>query len=175
MGASRVARDFDRHLRGSDRGILLSRGLAGIDGSISTALGLALAGQADASRLGSGSDSAAGTAADTAAGKVRAYIGDVTAVHDAGGLNLSDVDPAVAKRLQVVVLNDGGGTIFRGLEIAKTAEPALLTRYFETPQRVDFAGLAAAYGWRWTLATDADSLRSALAETGPLLIEIRAS
>ena len=159
VGASRPARDLDLHLRGSDRGVMLSRGLAGIDGSISTTLGLAAALQADP--------------AASPASKVRAFIGDVTATHDIGGLNLSDVDPKAAERIQVVVLNDGGGTIFRGLEIAKTASPELLTRYFETPQRVDFAAVAAGFGWRWMVANSAESLRAALAEAGPLLIEVR--
>lgn len=159
VGASRVARDVDRHLRGSDRGVVLSRGLAGIDGSISTALGMALAMQADPS--------------NNRTSRVRAFIGDITAVHDLSALNLSDVDPAAAERLQIVVLNDGGGTIFRALEVAQNAETALLTRYFETPQQVDFATVAAGYGWRTLVANNPESLKSALAEAGPLLIEIR--
>ena len=50
-------------------------------------------------------------------------------------------------RLQVVVGDDGGGTIFDSLEVAGSADPADFERVLRTPRPVDYAALAAAYGW----------------------------
>jgi 2-succinyl-5-enolpyruvyl-6-hydroxy-3-cyclohexene-1-carboxylate synthase len=158
VGASRVARDMDRHLRGSDRGLMLSRGLSGIDGSVSTLLGLGLAVHEQSS--------------STPATRVRALVGDVTAVHDIGGLNLTEVPEDLQARMHLVVVNDGGGTIFRGLELAERTQQEQLVRFFETPQRVNFAAVAAGFGWSWTSASTAGELQQALAQPGPLLIEV---
>lgn len=158
VGASRVARDVDRYLRGSDRGLMLSRGLAGIDGSASTLLGLALAAHEHPST--------------SPATRVRALVGDVTAVHDIGGLNLTEVPEDLQARMHLVAVNDGGGTIFRTLEVAQRIQPEQLVRFFETPQRVNFAALAAGFGWSWTSASSTAELQQALAQPGPLFIEV---
>ena len=57
-------------------------------------------------------------------------------------------------RLQVVVGNDGGGTIFDGLEVAATAPADAMTRVQFTPQTVDLSALAAAYGWHYVARRD---------------------
>jgi hypothetical protein len=49
--------------------------------------------------------------------------------------------------VQVIVGNDGGGTIFDALEVAEVASPAAMARVLYTPQEVAVAELAAAYGW----------------------------
>jgi len=128
--------------------LLANRGLAGIDGTISTAVGVALA-------LGR---------------PVQLLLGDVTALHDAGGLLVG-----VAERrpdLRIVVANDGGGTIFGRLEHAD-AEPAVLRRMFTTPHGASFAGLSSAYGVRHVAVSSATELRKALAKpiVGVELIE----
>ena len=106
--------------------VVANRGLAGIDGTISTATGLALTGR-----------------------QVRALVGDLTFVHDVGGLARGRLEPEVD--LQVIVLDDGGGTIFATLEHGRTEHQGVFERYFATPQQVDFAALAAGFGARYAL------------------------
>src|SRR5699024_1919966 len=98
--------------------VVANRGLAGIDGTISTATGLALAGR-----------------------QVRALVGDLTFVHDVGGLVRGRLEPEVD--LQVIVLDDGGGTIFATLEHGRPEHQGTFERYFATPQHLDVAALAA--------------------------------
>ncbi len=119
--------------------LVANRGLAGIDGTVSTAMGLALA-------LGR---------------PITALLGDLTFLHDVGGLLVGSEERI--PDLRIVVVNDGGGTIFGRLEHA-TAPPENVRRVFTTPHRVDFAALAAAYGATHTLVTSASGLARALAK-----------
>ncbi len=119
--------------------LLANRGLAGIDGTISTAMGLALA-------LGK---------------PMSALMGDLTFLHDVGGLLVGSEERI--PDLRIVVVNDGGGTIFSQLEHAK-APAQHVRRLFTTPHRVDFAALAAAYGATHTLVKSAGGLAKALAK-----------
>ena len=105
FGASRLIREADVRVPGKKISVHANRGLSGIDGTVSTALGIALASQ---------SGSGAG-----AAGITRVLLGDLALLHDAGALLFPDGEPR--PRIQVVVGNDGGGTIFDGLEVAATA------------------------------------------------------
>ncbi len=76
-------------------------------------------------------------------------------------------------RIQVIVGNDGGGTIFDTLEVAATAPQDAIDRVLLTPQQVSFESLAAAYGWTYLLADNRGKLDQALtASTGPTLIEV---
>jgi 2-succinyl-5-enolpyruvyl-6-hydroxy-3-cyclohexene-1-carboxylate synthase len=61
-----------------------------------------------------------------------------------------------APRLQVVVGNDGGGTIFDGLEVAEIAGPDAMQRVLYTPQDVDLA--------RWPPRTAGSTCASPRAE-----------
>jgi len=106
--------------------VVANRGLAGIDGTISTATGLALAGR-----------------------QVRALVGDLTFVHDVGALVRGRLEPEVD--LQVIVLDDGGGTIFATLEHGRPEHQGTFERYFATPQHLDVAALAAGFGARYAL------------------------
>jgi 2-succinyl-5-enolpyruvyl-6-hydroxy-3-cyclohexene-1-carboxylate synthase len=98
------------------------RGVAGIDGTVSFATGVNLA----------------------QGGLTRVLLGDLALLHDVGAL----LTPACEQRpnLQIVVLADGGGGIFEGLEVAHATPPGLFERFFATPAGVDWAALAAAYG-----------------------------
>lgn len=126
--------------------LIANRGLAGIDGTVSTAMGLAL----------------------TLGHPPSALMGDITFLHDVGGL-LVGVEERTPD-LRIVVVNDGGGTIFSGLEHA--AAPAHnVRRAFTTPHRVDFAALAVAYGAAHTRVASAGSLQKALAKP-PVGVEI---
>ena len=119
--------------------LIANRGLAGIDGTVSTAVGLALA-----------------TSRPT-----HALMGDVTFLHDVGGLL---VGPRERRpRLRIVVVNDGGGTIFSGLEHA-TAAPAAVERVFTTPHGADLGALCSGYGVAHAAVRSADALARALAE-----------
>ena len=76
--------------------------------------------------------------------------------------------------MQVIVGNDGGGTIFDGLEVAGTADAALFDRVLLTPQRVDLETLAAAYGWEYRRVAHAGRTRSGAHAVPPdsVLIEV---
>jgi len=119
--------------------LVANRGLAGIDGTVSTAMGLALA-------LGR---------------PISALMGDVTFLHDVGGLLVGSEERI--PDLRIVVVNDGGGTIFSRLEHAK-APAQNVRRVFTTPHGVDLAPLAAAYGATHTRVTSAAGLTKALAK-----------
>lgn len=150
FGSSRIVRVADQILEGKDLRVHANRGLAGIDGTIATGVGLALAG----------------------IGVTRVLLGDLSLLHDVGSLLLPGDEPA--PRIQVVVGNDGGGTIFDGLEVAGTAATEDLDRAFYTPQSVALAPLAAAYGWAYARAATPDELERALSAevAGPQLIEV---
>lgn len=123
LGSSNTVRAFDAVVPGADRGakVVANRGLAGIDGLVSTAHGLTAGLQEP----------------------VRVVLGDLSFAHDIGGLLRGDAEPEVD--LQVVVLNDGGGGIFAGLEHG-AAEPALFRRFFGTPQVIDIVAAAQTAG-----------------------------
>jgi 2-succinyl-5-enolpyruvyl-6-hydroxy-3-cyclohexene-1-carboxylate synthase len=132
--------------------VLANRGLAGIDGTVATATGVALAG--------------------TARGVVRVLLGDLALLHDAGALLRTPGEAPV--RLQVIVGNDRGGTLFDALEVAGSADPQDFERVLLTPRDVDLAALAAAYGWAYQRVTTRGDLDRALTApaAGPSLLEV---
>ncbi len=149
LGASRMIRVADEFAPVKPLAIFSNRGLAGIDGTISTATGVALAYSNDD-------------------GFTRALIGDLTALHDVGGLAVDQQDGEL--NLQIVVVNDGGGSIFEGLEVAKAKES--FDRVFRTKQNVDFWHLAEAYGWKYSRVEHLGQLSPALKQSGRVLIEV---
>lgn len=156
LGASRLIREVDEVVPGKRIPVHANRGLAGIDGTVATATGIALASQLDDSRPG----------------VTRVLLGDLTLLHDVGSLLFGDGE--VRPRLQVVVGNDGGGTIFDGLEVAGSAPADAMRRVQFTPQSVDLSSLAAAYGWRYSRAGTRAELDRDLARRwdAPVLIEV---
>lgn len=153
-GSSNPIRDLDLAaapaLSGDAGPVLANRGLAGIDGTLSTATGVALA---------------SGT-------PVRALVGDLTFLHDAGGLLIGPLEDH--PDLQIVVVNDDGGGIFALLEHGDPAHADRFERVFGTPHGAGLAALCAGYGVAHRRVTDAESLRSALAEpvTGRSVLEV---
>jgi 2-succinyl-5-enolpyruvyl-6-hydroxy-3-cyclohexene-1-carboxylate synthase len=135
--------------------VVANRGLAGIDGTLSTALGVA-----------------AGMDPATRAGTVRVLLGDLAMLHDVGALLRTPDEPA--PRVQVLVGDDGGGTLFDSLEVAGTADRAAFDRVLLTPRPVDLAALAAAYGWAHQRVTTRGDLDRALTAPppGPSLLEV---
>ncbi|AND17470.1 2-succinyl-5-enolpyruvyl-6-hydroxy-3-cyclohexene-1-carboxylic-acid synthase [Rathayibacter tritici] len=158
FGASRLIRLADRTLPGKRITVHSNRGLAGIDGTVSTALGIAVASQ---------------SGAQGAVGVTRAVLGDLTLLHEAGGLLLPPGE--LRPRVQLVVVNDGGGTIFDGLEVALSSHPDAFDRVQFTPQNADLSALAAAYGWRHRRVAARGELEQALTSPGdgPGIVEIR--
>ena len=155
FASSRLVRVADQVLAGKKVPVHANRGLAGIDGTIATGLGVALTSQSTGG-----------------AGVTRVVIGDLALLHDAGALLQPAGEPA--PRIQVIVGNDGGGTIFDGLEVAQTASAAAMDRVLYTPQDVRVDLLAAAYGWEYVRATTRTELDQALVApvTGRQLIEV---
>lgn len=160
VGASRLIRDLDERAVGKPLRVHASRGLAGIDGTIATALGVATA-----SQLGDGDPRAA-------MGVTRALLGDLTFLHDASSLLVAQGGEA-APRVQLVVGNDRGGAIFSSLEVAQTAGPAF-ERVLGTPVDADLGAIARAYGWHHVLASTRAELEAALLDRGPerVVIEV---
>ncbi len=76
--------------------------------------------------------------------------------------------------MQVIVGNDGGGTLFDSLEVAGTAPAADFDRVLLTPRPVDLGALAAAYGWDYTRVETRGDLDRALTAPppGPSLLEV---
>lgn len=157
LAASRLIRDADRVVPGRRIRVLANRGLAGIDGTVATTLGVAIASQ---------------QAPDAKPGVTRALIGDLALLHDVGSLLLGEGEHR--PRVQLIVGNDGGGTIFDALEVAGTAPADAFDRVQFTPQRVDFEALAGAYGWSYRRAATRGELDEALgtAIAGPSLLEV---
>lgn len=151
VAASMPVRDLDSFmLPRSGLRVLGNRGANGIDGFVSTTLGVALAG----------------------IGPVAALGGDLSMLHDQNGLLLTR--RAEADAVFVVLNNDGGG-IFSFLPQAAFTES--FEELFATPQGVSLEALARMYGCgyeRVDVATDLAPLTlTALDEGGVHLIEVR--
>ncbi len=149
LGSSNGIRDVDlagRPPREPAATVYANRGLAGIDGTVSTATGIA---------LGSGRETTV-------------LLGDVTFLHDVGGLLLGSGEPV--PDLRIVVLNDSGGAIFGLLEHGAVQDSGAygtaVERLFGTPHTVDIAALAAAYGIGYKKVSTTAELAVVL--TGPL-------
>ncbi len=143
FGSSRLVRVADDVLGGKKVPVHANRGLAGIDGTVATALGIAAASQ------GGGG-----------VGVTRVLLGDLAFLHDVGALLLppGEQEP----RIQVIVGNDGGGTIFDDLEVAAVAAREDMDRVLYTPHTVRFEHLALAYGWEYQRVTTRSALDQAL-------------
>jgi 2-succinyl-5-enolpyruvyl-6-hydroxy-3-cyclohexene-1-carboxylate synthase len=102
-----------------------NRGVAGIDGTVSTAIGAALA-------------------HDRTGGRTVALIGDLTFVHDSSGLLIGPTEPT-PRHLTIVVSNDNGGGIFELLEQGDPRFSDVSSRIFGTPHDVDVGALCRAY------------------------------
>ena len=142
LGSSMTVRRLDRLAQPGAAApkAVANRGLAGIDGTIATGIGLWMA---------SGEP-------------VRAVMGDLTFLHDAMSLNRGVREEEAD--LQVIVVDDGGGAIFSHLEYARTTPAGRFERLFTAPQRADIAALAAALGARVHVPDDVEALRGLLAE-----------
>lgn len=139
LGSSQVPRDVGRFAAPRDGvRIIANRGVAGIDGIVSTAVGAALAGS----------------------GRTAALLGDLTFVHDLNGLVIGPHEPV--PDLTLVVSNNDGGAIFGTLEPGDPLHARAFERVFGTPHGVDLAAACQAVGADHVLVTDAGQLRAEL-------------
>lgn len=142
VSSSMPVRDVDTYggQREGPLSVQGNRGASGIDGIVSTTLGLS------AGRAGADLDR-----------RVVGLVGDLAFLHDLNGL-LATREPD-AGVVFVVVNNDGGG-IFHMLPIAEH-EPDF-TPYFATPHGLDLSRAAALFGVPYQRVRDGDALRQAI-------------
>lgn len=147
---SMPVRDLEYFWPGSDRGLAVrfNRGANGIDGTLSTALGLAHGG-----------------------GPAVLLTGDLALLHDTNGFL---VIPRLKGSLTIVLINNQGGGIFEHLPVSRFDPP--FEDFFATPQKVDFPKLCSGYGVEHVLVRDWEhfvGLVSALPGRGVRVLELR--
>jgi 2-succinyl-5-enolpyruvyl-6-hydroxy-3-cyclohexene-1-carboxylate synthase len=144
-GSSNPVRDLDLMVAhydvGERRVVVGNRGLSGIDGAVSTAIGAAL-GRPHTTRS-------------------LALLGDVTFLHDANGLVLGPDEER--PDLTIVVVNDDGGSVFASLEQGGPEYTASYDRLFGTPHHLDVSSLCAATRTPHWEVGSLEELRHALA------------
>ena len=124
-----------------------NRGTNGIDGVISTAVGVAVSTKA----------------------RVTILIGDVACLHDSNGLlalNRRDID------LTIVVTNNDGGSIFSFLPQAQIVSNSDFELLYGTPHGASFEHLAATHGIAYERVTSVRDLEATLQHGGTRLIEV---
>ena len=124
--------------------VLSNRGANGIDGTVSTAFGVAAASN----------------------GPVVLLIGDVALAHDVGGLIAAR---QLGLDLTIVVVNNDGGGIFHFLPVS--GESDAFEEHVATPHGLDFAKAAALYGLDHSRVNTAGELADALDRPG--IVEVR--
>ena len=128
--------------------VFSNRGVNGIDGVVSTAVGIALSSKSPTALL----------------------IGDIAMLHDSNGLlNLIRRDA----QLKVIVIDNEGGGIFSFLPQAQAMEGDQFEQLFGTPHSVDFAALAKTHGIAFTWVATAEELRRELGNPATSMIGVR--
>ena len=126
--------------------IIANRGVSGIDGNVSTILGLA----------------------EATEGKTVGLLGDLACIHDLNGLLAAKESDAL-----IIVLNNKGGGIFEYLPQTGLEN---FEKYWLTPVDVDFERVAALYNlqfWRINQQTNIKTaLKEALDTPGMKLMEV---
>jgi len=125
-----------------------NRGANGIDGTLSTAMGVAHGGE-----------------------ETLLLTGDLALLHDSNGLLIG---PRFRGRLTILLINNRGGGIFDTLPVSGFEPP--FEAFFAMPQKVDFSALAGACGADYRLIDSGDELRSAIRarpRPGIRLLEVR--
>ncbi|MDO5676058.1 MAG: 2-succinyl-5-enolpyruvyl-6-hydroxy-3-cyclohexene-1-carboxylic-acid synthase [Propionibacteriaceae bacterium] len=126
--------------------VYANRGVAGIDGTVATATGIALADARPTTVL----------------------VGDLTLQHDLGALVRPTLEPWPG--LRVVVADDDGGSIFHTLEQGAPEYAGSFERVFGTPQGLDLVAVATSMGWHAVRVADQASLEAALASDADFIV-----
>jgi 2-succinyl-5-enolpyruvyl-6-hydroxy-3-cyclohexene-1-carboxylate synthase len=139
VASSMPVRDVETFFPARERPprVLSNRGANGIDGTVSTAFGVAQATD----------------------GPVVLLIGDVALIHDLGGLVAAS---RLGLRLTVVLLHNDGGGIFHFLPVSKSHPPDDFVEHVATPHGLDFAHAAALFGCGYEAVEDVEGFRAAL-------------
>lgn len=153
VGNSMPIRDADTFFTNTNKTVKVygNRGVSGIEGIVSTALGIAASGEHD---------------------HVTLVIGDLSFYHDLNGLFASK---KYQIPLTILLINNDGGGIFSFLPQANGVNH--FERLFGTPMKLDFTHAAALYDAHYKQVTDASTLQSELESsyerTGLYLIEVQ--
>jgi 2-succinyl-5-enolpyruvyl-6-hydroxy-3-cyclohexene-1-carboxylate synthase len=125
-----------------------NRGANGIDGTIATAVGVAVA-----------------------TGRPQIVVlGDVALLHDQSSLTALATRPV---DVRIVVIDNDGGGIFSFLPQASSLEPARFEQLFGTPHGTDLSSLAAAHRLPCQVVTEIDDLRAAITRPGSRMVIVR--
>ena len=137
LASSMTVRYFDRYgtLGREPVWIGMNRGVSGIDGTLATALGMSMALDVPATIV----------------------LGDLAMIYDLNALTLR---PQTQQPITVIVLNDGGGSIFERLPIAHHG--GVFGPYFRADHAFQFADVAHALGWEAISVRGAQQLEEAL-------------
>lgn len=134
-----------------DLGVVVQRGVSGIDGNLAGSVGIACA----------------------SGRPTLAIVGDVTFLHDLGSLLLAR---ELEVPLVVLVLNDDGGRIFEQLPVHRTLESTKFERHFAMSHGMRFDRAAALYGLAYERATSTSEVRAAvsrgLQHAGTTIVEV---
>ncbi|MEG4120077.1 2-succinyl-5-enolpyruvyl-6-hydroxy-3-cyclohexene-1-carboxylic-acid synthase [Microcoleus sp. N9_B4] len=112
----------------------VNRGANGIDGTLSTALGVAHRNQSSIM-----------------------LTGDLTLLHDTNGFLIKN---KFVGHLTIILINNNGGGIFEMLPVAKFDPP--FEEFFATPQHINFAQLCATYGVKHEVIEDWEQFKQKL-------------
>jgi len=151
VGNSMPVRDMDTFFPSSERPIrfMANRGASGIDGVVSTALGVSA----------------------VSSGRVVLVLGDVSFYHDMNGLLAAK---AFGLNATIIVINNNGGGIFSFLPQAACDD--VFERYFAMPHGLTFRAAAGLYGSEYCLAGDwptfAGAVKESLTRAGTTIIEV---
>ncbi len=148
VASSMPVRDVEAFFPSSPKPLrfLANRGANGIDGTVSSAAGAALATGRPAFLL----------------------TGELALLHDLGGLLAAR---RAGAELTVVCANNGGGGIFDFLPVAEHADPGPYEEHIATPSGLDLEQVAALAGLEHRLVSTPDEVRAAVATPG--LVEVR--
>jgi 2-succinyl-5-enolpyruvyl-6-hydroxy-3-cyclohexene-1-carboxylate synthase len=150
IGNSMPVRDVEYFWKPNNLGVRshFNRGANGIDGTLSTALGIAHRQQSSVM-----------------------LTGDLALLHDTNGFLIRN---KFVGHLTIVLINNNGGGIFEMLPIAKFEPP--FEEFFGTPQDIDFAQLCATYNVQHELITSWQQLHqrlNPLPTTGIRVLELQ--
>lgn len=135
LSASNVVRAFDIGSAAPGRqAVFANRGLAGIDGTVASALGLQFARK----------------------GPVRVVVGDLAFCYDLPSL---PARPSGEQDIQIIVFDDQEGSIFRTLEHGRATSEQMYRKFFGVPQQIDVCAVARACGWHAQSVTTIEDLR----------------
>jgi 2-succinyl-5-enolpyruvyl-6-hydroxy-3-cyclohexene-1-carboxylate synthase len=148
VASSMPIRDAETFLPRSEKRlrVLANRGANGIDGTVASPAGAAVALREP----------------------VMLLTGEIALLHDIGGLLAAK---RMGAELTIVCINNGGGGIFDFLPVAGAAHPALYEEHIVTPAGVELERVAALVGLRHTVAATADEVREAARRPG--FVEVR--